>query len=347
MDIKQFVENERIKYNLKGLIMCISCDNYKEIFVSGNSMSSVPTNENMHYRIGGQSIPILTTLFLILVDKGYLSLTETIETYLPNVPNCDKIELQMLCNMTSGLPDVILDPIVNSNTDMFKQWTNKELLNIIYNMKQLFPPGEKFYFGHVTNILLLCSVIKIKMKTSIKKLIKKYIFDVLNLKDTYYSSKQVIQHPVFHSFTNYRIPCYEDSTYWNGSWGAYTTNMSSTASDVNILAKNIGNGKLISKKLYNIQMCNMLNNDSLYYGMGLAVGGFGLDYLKSEDYPHTIIWTDQNYLGYLGIWAFIPAFDITINIQTNTDNCDNFSIKYILQNFIDSDIFKNKKIDHS
>ena len=51
----------------------------------------------MNYQLV-DGIPILTTLFLILVDHGYFDLDDKIRKYLPKVPNGQFITLQMLCN---------------------------------------------------------------------------------------------------------------------------------------------------------------------------------------------------------------------------------------------------------
>lgn len=330
--MNSFLDDERIKYDLAGLIIAISYKRSGKVYTSGRSMTTVPISKNMNYRIGGQGIPILSTLFLILVDNGNFSLDEKIGTFLPKVPNGKLITLQMLCNMTSGLEDVINNPQVSQSmtTDVFREWTTQELLNIVYETKPLYHPGEKFYFGHITNMLLLCTAIEKNMKTSIKSLIEKYIIHPLNLKSTKYENNQTIQEPVFHSFVNVRSPYYEDSTYWNGSWGAYTTKINSNAYDVNMIASNIGSGTLISKNLYHTQMSH---HEPIGYGMGIAIGGFGLDHLKSNKYPYTIVWTNENFNGYSGIWAYIPSMKIAINIQTNTYH-DEFKIDSILEDLL-------------
>ena len=343
-----FLEQERIKYKQNGLILCMSYKDCSKVFVSGTSMTTVPTKSNMNYRIGGQSIPIMTTLFLILVDKGYLKLNDKIGDFLPKVPNGNLITLQMLCNMRSGLPDVINNPMVDEDmtTMVFKQWKTKELLEIIYNSKPLYPPNERFYFGHITNMLLLGEAIKMKMNMnrSLKYLLTKYIFNPLNLESIEYNNTQNIKDPVFHTFTNDRIPYYEDSTFWNPSWGSYATKINSNANDVNVVAKNIGSGKLISKELYNIQMSNPdMTTGQYYYGMGIAVGGFGLDYLVCKRIPHSILWTNESEDGSFGIWAYIPRKRITVNIQSNTFNNDNFSINMILQDLLDTYNFEQMK----
>jgi D-alanyl-D-alanine carboxypeptidase len=357
-ELQTFLDDQRVKYNLPGLIMAISYKNHGKVYVSGRSMTTVPVEKCMNYRIGGQGIPILTTLFLILVDHGYFNLNDKIGSYLPKVPNGKFITLQMLCNMTSGLEDVINNPeVANSiGTDVFREWTDEELLNIVYNSKPLYIPGERFYFGHITNMLLLCTAIKMVTKTTIKDLIKHYIIEPLNLESTQYEDSQNIKEPVLHSFANNRVPYsivsnqkahstlsvnlnkpsyYEDSTYWNGSWGSYATKINSNAYDVNVIARSIGSGKLISNELYQIQLSNPGQPSNEWYGMGFVVGGFNLN--------TKIIWTNENFGGYLGIWCYIPIMKIAINIQTNAYNNDDFKIDTILDNLFKTFTFEYLK----
>lgn len=343
--IETFLEQERIKYHQNGMILCLSYNECKQIYVAGNSMTTAPTKKCMIYRIGGQSIPMMTTLFLILVDQKYFTLDEKIGDFLPRVPNGKLITLQMLCNMTSGLQDVIKNPMVEEDMtiDVFKQWCSEELLEIVYNTPPLFPPGERFYFGHITNMLLLGTAMKIRTGMTVKKLVKKYFIDALNLKNTQYQNSQNMEQPTFHTFTNNRIPYYEDSTFWNSSWGSYSTKINANANDVNTIGVNIGSGALISKKLYQIQLSNRGEPTSSYYGMGLVVNGFGLDYLIDCQNKVSIIWTNESDDANFGIWAYIPRKKICINIQSNTYNSDNFSINMVLQDFLNTYSFKQMR----
>lgn len=228
-------------------------------------------------------------------------------------------------------------------TNVFKQWCSKELLEIVYNTPPLYPPGERFYFGHITNMLLLGTAMKIRMGMSVKKLINKYIIDALNLNNTQYQNRQNIAQPTFHTFTNNRISYYEDSTFWNSSWGSYSTKINADANDVNTIGVNIGAGSLISKRLYDIQLSNPGEPSASYYGMGLGINGFGLDYLINKKYPHSIVWTNESDNGNFGIWAYIPRKKICINIQSNTYNSDNFSINMVLQDFLNTYSSKQMK----
>lgn len=327
--MNEFTDNERNKYHLKGLIISVRENDKTNIYTSGNSMTTQLTNEEMIYRIGGQGIPILTTLFLILVDKGYLKLNDKIGDFLPKTPNGELITLSMLCYMTAGLPDVINDPIIANEQDVFKQWSSEELLNIVYHSIPLYPPGQQFYFGHITNMLLLGKAMEIRMKKSVRKLINKYIVKKLSLSNTYYSD-QIAPDNLFHSFDNYRIKAFEDSSFWNFSSFSYPGKLLSNAHDLSIMMENIGSGTLISKKLYQLQFKNILNDNLAYYGMGIVV--------NKNSHP-TIYWSNASLNGYIGIVAYITKYNMTITIQTNTDSNNGFSANQILTDLIASGIY--------
>lgn len=321
--MQQFTDHERLKYNLKGLIISMRKHDDLDIYVSGNSITTVKVTADMNYRSGGQNIPLYTSLFLILVDKGYFCLTDLIGDYLPKTPNGNIITLQMLCNMTSGLADVINDPLIANNPDVFKQWSDKELLHISYRMKPVQPPG-KFYFGHITNILLLCTAIQMKIKMSIKKLLIKYIFDPLNLPNLY-EKTQYIKEPVLHSFSKYRTkPEYEDATYWNASFASYAGRINANAEQMNILGTAMATGTLLSKQSYRDFLYNNTKNKN-YYGMGVAV-----TYIDG----YKVIFSNANIDGYIGLWGYLPKLNQTITIQANTDNIDGFESNFILQDYI-------------
>ena len=317
--MQDFVDQERIKYNLKGLIVSIN----KDIKTSGNSMTTEPVNKDMLYRTGGQTIPMFTTLFLILVDQGYFELTDKIGTFLPQTPNGELITLQMLCDMTAGLPDIINEPIMVNDKDVFRNWTTRELLDIVYRLTPLYPPGQQFFFGHITNMLLLCKAIEIRMGQCIKVLLNKFIINKLKLKNTYILD-QITPNNVLHSFNNLRVPEYEDSTYWSASWTSYLGKVVTNAHDLSIIIENICLGTLISKELHDVQISNPLNNDNpVFYGLGLVI-----------DKEKNMYWSNANFNGYLGIFAYIMDSNTTICVQTNTDNNNGFGTRQIVDDFL-------------
>ena len=68
--------------------------------------------------------------------------------------------------------------------------------------------------------------------------------------------------------------------------------------------------------------------------MGFSELGFGQNYSKSKIIPLFHSHSYDNLGGDIGIWAYIPRFNITINIQTNTCNNNDFEIKMILDDLL-------------
>ena len=172
--------------------------------------------------------------------------------------------------------------------------------------------------------------------TYINDLLKQYIFSPLGLKNTTYSHLEV-DHSILHSWTNDRSNLWDDSTYWDSSWGGIATSINSDAHDMNVLARTIGQGSLISKKSFDqlVSQTKTIPPTNPYYAMGLVVGGFDLDYLKTKDEPLTVIWSNQSFGGYMGMWAYIPSYKLSITLETNNiDKNHPFKIEDIMKSLL-------------
>ncbi len=51
----------------------------------GNSMTTVPATTSMHYRIGGATLFFQSTLLMMLVEQGRLSLDDKIVRWFPDL----------------------------------------------------------------------------------------------------------------------------------------------------------------------------------------------------------------------------------------------------------------------
>lgn len=341
MAFQQFLEDELSRYNLQGLIMSVSVGNHRKVVSAGNSMTGIPTQPNMYYRIGGQGIIYITTLFLILVEKRVFNLDDKIGKYLPRVPDSDRNTLRMLITQTANIPDYVrgspeFQKMVIEHP--FDEWSYNQLLNRVYRSTSLnFEPGTQFNPAPHTNTLLIGAIIEMVTHTSLADLLREYIFGPLNLKNTNYQTNPIIREPVFHSFARLRSDYLEESTYWNPSWPGYSAGVNSTAEDVNIAIRALTTGRLLPEKLYRIQFGQspLLTSDN-YQNLGISVGGFGLDCLRSREYPYPVFWFGELFNGYQGIWVYIPSLDVTINFEINiVDKNNDFAITKLVDDFLE------------
>jgi hypothetical protein len=100
-----------IKTNhLRAVILRVTRDGEELVTASmGESMTGVPADPNMRFRNGGVAISYMTTLLLRMVDQGIVTLDDSIDAWLPDLPDADRVTLKMLANMTSGYPDFVPD----------------------------------------------------------------------------------------------------------------------------------------------------------------------------------------------------------------------------------------------
>jgi CubicO group peptidase (beta-lactamase class C family) len=273
---------------------------------AGESMAGVPANLRMHFRIGSIAIPYAIDLLLQLQDKGRLSLDDPVSTWLPDLPNADRVTLRMLANSTSGYADWIQgnpDFVDTLYADVFRQWQAEELLQIALARPLICEPAACFHYAH-TNFIVLSRVIKAVTGRPVAKLMRRRILRPLGLRNSAISALPAIPPPVLHAYTVDRGP-YEDSTFWSPSWTiAKSMIMTSTIGDMIKSAKALGTGALISKAAARERIAPTTATypgftPDLYYGLGVVI-------LNT--------WQLQNpeLNGYTAIMAYLPSRRISI-----------------------------------
>ena len=96
------------KYALKAVIVRVTIDGREVVTEAlGESMTGVPATTDMHFRNGAVAFTYMATLVLQLVDQGVVRLDDPLATWLPELPDADRVTLRMLVNMTAGYPDYV------------------------------------------------------------------------------------------------------------------------------------------------------------------------------------------------------------------------------------------------
>ena len=114
------------------------------------------------FRIGSISKTFNVTIILQLVDEDFLSLEDTLDEYVPWVPNSKNITIRQLCNNTSGLFNYGEDHDLNMeyvNSDFLKHYTPEDLVRVAIDHDPYFPPGKGFHYSN-TNFVLLGMIIE-------------------------------------------------------------------------------------------------------------------------------------------------------------------------------------------
>jgi CubicO group peptidase (beta-lactamase class C family) len=293
----------------------------------GESMTGVPATVDMHFRNGAVAISLVATLVLMLVDEGIVALDDTIDQWLPDLPDASTVTIRMLLNMTAGYRDYVQSTELNTELylDPFHQFTYEELLGYSFDQPRLFEPGTNWEYAH-TQYLMLGKLIEAATGATVEGLMQEKVLTPLGLTETQNFTTPEIPEPVLHAFTSERrpvlnipddTPFYEESTFWNPSWtithGAIQT---TTVADMAASMAAVGRGTLLSPESHAAQFSRDL------VGFGSALDGCGSCHTMTEDQVYGLgvwmigPWAVQNplFCGYSGTAGYLADGDVSIAV---------------------------------
>jgi CubicO group peptidase (beta-lactamase class C family) len=294
----------------------------------GESMSGVPATTAMHFRNGAVAFAYLGTLLMEFVDEHKVTLDDTINRWMPTLPESDKVTLKMLANQTSGYPDFETDPawLASFNADPFHISTFQERLTYAFSRPVEFAPGTNWSYAH-TNFMVLGQILSMIGGQPLDTLLQDKVLKPMGLSNTVASQTSEIPDPVLHAFSSERrvalgIPptgsFYEESTFWNAQWGTpIGANETTTIDDMATTAVEVGTGSLLSRSSYEAMTGpNLLGfghkQDNCVPSCFTQVPGYnyGIGVVRSGS------WLLQNPLlgGYSATEAYLPSQKIAIAV---------------------------------
>src|SRR4051812_45152737 len=301
----------------------------------GTSMEGVPATTDMHFPNGNVAFAYLGTLLMEFVDEHKVGLDDTIDHWLPDLPEADQVTLKMLANHTSGYPDYETDPafIAAYYADPFHIWTFQERLAVAFDRPVLFAPGTNWAYAH-TNFMILGEILAKIGGQPLATLLSEKVLGPMGLTGTAESQTSDVPSPVLHAFTSERrealgIPAgtsfYEESTFWNKQWGTpIGANETTTIDDMATSAVAVGTGSLLSKSSYQAMTgpnlvgfgtadpscapaCRTLT-DALNFGLGVVRNGsWILQGPSLAGYSETMAYLPSQKIAIAVVVTFLPA----------------------------------------
>lgn len=329
--IATIVRQAMATYQLRAVIVRVTQGNkVLSTQAFGNSMDGVPATVDMHFRNGAVAFAYVSTLLMEYVDQHKVTLDETIDHWLPSLPESNEVTLKMLANQTTGYPDFETDPGFGAAyiNNPFQIITYQQRLTFAFDRPTQFAPGTNWSYAH-TNFMILGQILSMIGKAPLDTLLQRDVLGPMGLTHTAAYTTSYIPSPVLHSYDSERRmalgipspnPFYEESTYWNAAWGtpdgaAETTNIF----DMATTAVAIGTGKLLSASSYHA----MTDSNLLGFGQKVAVcGGSCFTQMNAYNYGLGIVrsgpWILQNPLlgGYSATEAYLPSQKISISVAT-------------------------------
>lgn len=121
-----------------------------------------PVSLDDHVRIASITKTFTATVVLQLVEEGLLSLDDTLEQFIPGIPNGAEITIRQLLNMTAGIYSYVLDPLIAEDyvADPLFTFSHEQVADIVreHNAADFAPGAETRYSD--TNYVFLGSIIE-------------------------------------------------------------------------------------------------------------------------------------------------------------------------------------------
>jgi len=187
---------------------------------------------------------MLGTLLLQMGSEGLIDLDAPVEQYVPDLVNANVITPRMLANSTAGVPDYVPDEdfIQRVYTNPFASYTFDELLGYAQQSPSVFEPGTSWAYSH-TEMAVLVDVLEQVSGQSLEEMMASRIFEPLGMTQSAAHTNNAIAEPAFHAYT-YERDVYEDSTYWDPTWGL-NGGMNASIADLGRWLRALSTGELL------------------------------------------------------------------------------------------------------
>ncbi len=229
-------------------------------------------------RIASNTKTYTATAVLQLVDEGLLSLEDTLDKYVPRIPNADRITVRQLLNMTGGIYSYSEDEEFGRvfDTEPLKVWTDQEILDIVLAHQPDFEPGAGWHYSD-SNYYLLGMIIEQVTGNPVESEIGDRVIDRLGLAGTWFPTGPDMPGTYAHGYmpagdngSITEMTRIDPSAPWTG--GAMVSNLEDMKTYVEALAR----GDLLSPAMQaeRLQLVDVPES-GIGYGLGIAsIKGF-------------------------------------------------------------------------
>ncbi|MER6349435.1 serine hydrolase domain-containing protein [Streptomyces sp. NPDC001595] len=155
-----------------------------------------------HMRIASTAKAFSGAVALSLVDRGELSLDDTLRERLPRLPRAwGAVTLRQLLHHTSGLPDYSEDPefLEILLADPRHRFDSRRLLDFIADEPLRFRPGSRYQYSNSDNIAVALMA-EAATGTRYERLLKELVYRPLGLRNTSLPQGYRLPEPYLHGY---------------------------------------------------------------------------------------------------------------------------------------------------
>jgi D-alanyl-D-alanine carboxypeptidase len=227
------------------------------------------------FRIASITKPFAATAVLTLVDRGVLHKSDRIAKWYPAFPNADRITIDDLLRMRSGIPapndDAVLARVYDAPLAGAPRLSSE--LETIAKQKAAFKPPNTVGVYTDFNYDILTGIVKRVTGKGIGALITETVIVPLKLRGTSYPTGIAIPGPLRGYGWNPRTKRFDDKTLFNPPLAGAAGAVVSTVADLQTFSRVLCRGGLLKPQTHREQLQGQhLIGTEADYGEGVAVG---------------------------------------------------------------------------
>lgn len=248
--IDRIVQQQLSAQNLPGVAVLVSIPGRGEMVKAyglANLQTRLPRDAAEPFRIASITKTFIGTVILQLVDDGRLALTDTVSKWYPTFPNGDKITVDDLLRMRSGIADSLDDTYLQ---DLYANptapVTARQMIDrAAARAAEFKPPNTQTRYTNI-NFVLLEEIARRVAGEDIRTLLQRRIYAPLGMTQTVYPRGTELGGTNRGYLFNPRTSAFEDLTVLNPAGAGGAGAIISTLADLKRYARALCTGTLLT-----------------------------------------------------------------------------------------------------
>ncbi len=296
--------------------------------------------DDQHVRYGDRFVIASVTKLVVacvtmfLVERDELNLNETIDRWLPELPNAERITLRMLLGHGSGLGEYAYDDWLRRQykDNPSRTWRRREVLDAIVRLGPEAEPGERFTYTN-SNYIVIGEILELSTGESIGDLVENYISRPLGLDTLSFSEQQpgegrlaiphdwlpLRRHNPYDSlrYTGGRIPGDALGEVWTDG------GIMASAEDLAVFTEALFGGNLLSSRSVEEMSTppgygeTFIRRALRLVSPGESESAYGLGVAVERQGASSLLWHDGMYLGWTSATTYDTRSRVTVTVLTN------------------------------
>jgi len=309
-----------------GAIAVVQVGNRTQVYTAGlgdlNSRRRMrPTD---HMRVASIAKAFSGAVALSLVERGVLSLDDTLGKWLPDFnPDWKGVKLSQLLQHTSGVPDFTMSKAFKSRVGEFprKPVPPSQLVDFVAGGDLVFPPGSRYQYSNTENILVGLMVEAATGHAYVRELGAR-VFGRLGMRESSLPSGYLMPRPFIHGYdVTPGEPTTDDSEIAAAGYAWASGGIVSTPLELNRFARAYAGGALFDGAVRDTQLATFIPGDSDPPGPG--TNSVGLAMFRYETDCGTVYGHTGSIFGYTQFMAATADGTRSVVVSANQQMNEN------------------------